>query len=79
LESPTANFCGSYSTDCSWIASDDLQTVSACIGLLSCGAIHNLIGDVDIGANPATKAFKDYLYKDLACPSENYEKNAEQR
>ena len=27
-----------------------------------------IIGDVDIGANCATKAFKDYLYKDLKLP-----------
>ena len=40
--------------------------------------IRNLIGDVDIGANAGTKAFKDYLFKDLGLPIlKTTEKNAE--
>ncbi len=38
----------------------------AIIGLQT--KIRSMIGDVDIGANAGTQAFKDYLYKDLGLP-----------
>ena len=71
IESPTAVFCGLMKYN--GLLVDETAMIrkkgEACVRLIDLqGKIHGMIGDVDIGANAGTKAFKDYLYKDLGLP-----------
>ena len=81
VESPTAVFCGlmKYNgllMDRPKMIRKPLECMARLGDLRE--RIRNLIGDVDIGANAGTKAFKDYLFKDLCLPIlKTTEKNAE--
>ena len=81
VESPTAIFCGlmKYNgllMDRPRMICKQVECMDRLVGLRE--QIRNLIGDVDIGANAGTKAFKDYLFKDLGLPIlKTTEKNAE--
>jgi len=71
IESPTAIFCGlmKYNgllMDRPRMIHKQLECMDRLVGLRE--QIRTLIGDVDIGANAGTKAFKDYLFKDLGLP-----------
>ncbi len=71
IESHTAVYCGLMKYN--GLLVDETAMVrkqgEACARLIDLqDKIHCLIGDVDIGANAGTKAFKDYLYKDLGLP-----------
>ena len=81
VESPTAIFCGlmKYNgllMDRPRMICKQVECMDRLVELRE--QIRNLIGDVDIGANAGTKAFKDYLFKDLGLPIlKTTEKNAE--
>ena len=81
VESPTAIFCGlmKYNgllIDRPKMILKQVECMDRLIELRE--QIRNLIGDVDIGANAGTKAFKNYLFKDLSLPIlKTTEKNAE--
>lgn len=71
VESPTAVYCGLMKfngllTDGESMIRKQGECEARLIDLQ--GKIRAMIGDVDIGANAGTKAFKDYLYKDLGLP-----------
>ena len=81
VESPTAIFCGLMKfngllMDRPRMICKQVECMDRLVELRE--QIRNLIGDVDIGANAGTKAFKDYLFKDLGLPIlKTTEKNAE--
>jgi DNA polymerase-1 len=81
VESPTAVFCGfmKYNgllMDRPKMIQKQVECMDQLVELRE--QIRNLIGNVDIGANAGTKAFKDYLFKDLGLPIlKTTEKNAE--
>ncbi|NLI20887.1 MAG: bifunctional 3'-5' exonuclease/DNA polymerase [Clostridiales bacterium] len=81
IESPTAVFCGlmKYNgllMDRPRMICKQVECMDHLVELRE--QIRNLIGDVDIGANAGTKAFKDYLFKDLGLPIlKTTEKNAD--
>jgi len=81
VESPTAIFCGLMKfngllMDRPRMICKQVECLDRLVELRE--QIRNLIGDVDIGANAGTKAFKDYLFKDLGLPIlKTTEKNAE--
>ena len=81
VESPTAIFCGLMKhngllMDRPRMICKQVECMDRLVELRK--QIRNLIGDVDVGANAGTKAFKDYLFKDLGLPIlKTTEKNAE--
>ena len=71
VESPTAVYCGLMKYN--GLLMDEeamIRKQGECANqLIDLQAkIRSMIGDVDIGANAGTQAFKDYLYKDLGLP-----------
>ena len=81
VESPTAVYCGLMKYN--GLLMDEeamIRKQGECAARLIDlqGKIRNMIGDVDIGANAGTQAFKDYLFKALGLPvMKTTEKNAE--
>ena len=81
VESPTAVYCGLRKYN--GLLMDEVAMIrkqGECAARLIelQTQIRALIGDVDIGANAGTQAFKDYLFKDLGLPVlKTTEKNAE--
>lgn len=71
VESPTAVYCGLMKYNGLLMDEEAMirsQSEASARLIDIQGKIRNMIGDVDIGANAGTKAFKDYLYKDLCLP-----------
>ena len=71
VESPTAVYCGLMKYN--GLLMDEVAMIrkqgECAARLIELQAkIRSMIGDVDIGANAGTQAFKDYLYKDLGLP-----------
>ncbi|HML45698.1 MAG TPA: bifunctional 3'-5' exonuclease/DNA polymerase, partial [Clostridia bacterium] len=71
MESPTAVYCGLMKYNGLLVDEEAMirkqgECAARLIDLQ--GKIRSLIGDVDIGANAGTQAFKDYLFKDLGLP-----------
>ena len=81
IESPTAVYCGLMKYN--GLLLDEaamIQKQSECAAKLIelRDKIREIIGDVDIGANAGTQAFKDYLFRDMGLPVLKVtEKNAE--
>ena len=81
IESPTAVFCGLMKYN--GLLMDEVAMIrkqgECAARLLDLrGRIREIIGDVEIGANAGTQAFKDYLFKTLGLPIlKTTEKNAE--
>ena len=81
IESPTAVYCGlmKYNgllMDETAMIRKQGECAKRIIGLRD--QIREIIGDVDIGANAGTQAFKDYLFKTMSLPVLKVtEKNAE--
>ena len=81
VESPTAVYCGLMKYNGLLVNEEAMirkqgECAARLIDLQ--GEIRAMIGDVDIGANAGTQAFKDYLFKDLGLPVlKTTEKNAE--
>lgn len=71
IESPTAVYVGIMKYNGLLVNSDLMQQKQAEAEFKLCqlkNKIAFIIGDVDIGANASTSAFKNYLYKDLGLP-----------
>jgi DNA polymerase-1 len=71
IESPTAVYCGLMKYNGMPVDKERMAARAAeCDAQLSClrEEIRFLIGDVEIGANASTSAFKSYLYIDLGLP-----------
>jgi len=71
IESPTAVYCGMMKyngvlMDKSLMAAKQQETATKIQRIKD--DIHFIIGDVDLGENAATQAFKNYLYKELTLP-----------
>lgn len=81
IESPTAVYCGLMKYNGLLMNEEAMirkQSEAAARLLDLREKIKAIIGDVDIGANAGTQAFKDYLYKTLNLPVlKTTEKNAE--
>ena len=81
IESPTAVYCGLMKYNGLLMNEEAMirKQSEASVRLLELREkIRTVIGDVDIGANAGTQAFKDYLYKTLSLPVlKTTEKNAE--
>ena len=81
IESPTAVYCGLMKFNGLLMNEEAMirkQSEASARLLELRGKIKALIGNVDIGANAGTQAFKDYLYKTLGLPVlKTTEKNAE--
>lgn len=81
IESPTAVYCGLMKYNGLLMNEEAMirKQSEASVRLLELREkIRTIIGDVDIGANAGTQAFKDYLYKTLGLPVlKTTEKNAE--
>ena len=81
IESPTAVYCGLMKYN--GLLMDEAAMIrkqSECAAKLIelRDKIREIIGDVDIGANAGTQAFKDYLFRDMGLPVLKVtEKNAE--
>ena len=81
IESPTAVYCGLMKYN--GLLMDEVAMIrkqSECVARLLevRDRIRSVIGDVDIGANASTQAFKDYLFKTLGLPVlKTTERNAE--
>ena len=81
IESPTAVYCGLMKYN--GLLMDEAAMIrkqSECAAKLIelRDKIQEIIGDVDIGANAGTQAFKDYLFRDMGLPVLKVtEKNAE--
>jgi DNA polymerase-1 len=71
IESPTAVYCGLMKYNGILVDTDLMITQKTnCENLLQKlkDEIHFIIGDIDIGANASTSAFKKYLYNELKLP-----------
>ena len=81
IESPTAVYCGLMKYNGLLMDKDSMiwKQGECCEKLIDLQAkIHAIVGGVDIGANCATQAFKDYLFQTLKLPIlKTTEKNAE--
>ena len=81
IESPTAVYCGLMKFN--GLPIDEMAMIrkqSECCGkIIELQAkLHEIVGDVEIGANCGTQAFKDYLFQTLKLPVlKTTEKNAE--
>lgn len=81
IESPTAVYCGLMKYNGLLMNEEAMirkQSEASARLLELREKVKAIIGDVDIGANAGTQAFKDYLYKTLSLPVlKTTEKNAE--